>query len=567
VVQEGHAHYVGNSPAHASSDHWFMDYLVSGHADVTTTLRIPDPLPMGQQARLQVDLASLTAATADRQDNRVAIELNGQSVGEAIWGGARYEQASFNVEASRLQPGDNTLRLRLVGSTNAIVYLDRVTVTYDAPWSADQTLPAAVVTGGAFQATVPAATSQTTVYRVGTTGEPAVGTGTSLAGGVLTFGADAGAGSAYAIVTADDPALTIVPRPTATIDLREPGRQAENLIIAPTALLAEAERLAAYRTSQGLKSLAIPVESIYEAFAGGHREPTAIRDFLRWAVHNWQDPKPSYVLLFGDGHYDPLNWANQASPAPNPLPPLMTDTSMVGEVPNDTALASLDGDKGLPSFFIGRLPVNTLAEARLAVDKVIAYEGAEGAWLKEAIGAFDDNDARFEQTLDRVIGQMGDRTWSRFGITQALALKDRLQQGAGLTLYVGHGSDWGWADEDIFNGDDLAAFAPNGRTGLLVAANCLNGYFSSPWYAGLGEALIVQDRAGSVAFLGTSGFTLPANQERMMSDLFRHLSAGRDLGMASTLAKLNLFLRGDPLWHDELSGWVLLGDPATKLHL
>jgi uncharacterized repeat protein (TIGR01451 family) len=563
AVVADHRFYVANTPPHEASDHWFGDYLIASHDAISVPVALQAPTTGGNKARLSVDLASLAGGGNLRPVSQVVITVNGQRVGDARWEGARYERVSFPVDPEILQAGNNTVGLRLQDAPQALVYLDRLSLDYDGAWTSPQVCPVPVGRDGPFQVTVPAA-GTATVYQVDGDGTVTVGDGAEATAGTLRFAGTATANRRYGLISAADDRVAIATRPTAEIDLRDGAWQVDHLIIAPAAFVNEAERLAAYRTGQGLRSQVIPVESIYDTFAGGHRDPAAIRDFLRWAVRHWADPKPSYVLLFGDGHYDPLNWSGLDQPAPNPLPPLMTDTSMVGEVPNDTALVSLDGNKGLPSFFVGRLPVNTAAEAKAAVDKLLAYGDAEGPWLQTAIGAQDNDEARFAQTLDRVVNETEGLTWSRFGVDQALGLKAALREGAGLTVYVGHGSDWGWADENIFSGDDLGDLAANGQTGLVVAANCLNGYFASPWFPGLGESLVQLSQAGASTFLGTSGFTLPANQEKLVADLFRHLQAGRDVGTAMTLAKFNLFLRGDPLWSDEVSGWLLLGDPATQ---
>lgn len=557
-----HRFYVANSPPDAASDHWFGDYLIAGHDAIQVPVTLKAPVTTGHKARIDVDLASLATGGNQRPVSRIRLTVNGQRVGDNQWEGAKYQRLSFPVDPAILRDGANTVGLSLQDAPQAMLYYDRIRLTYDAAWDGQERRPLPLAADGVFQATVPA-DGGATVYQVDADGTVAVGEGAEMAAGTLRFGGTATTTRRYGVVGAPDDRVAIAPRPEPVLDLRDESLRADHLIIAPAAFANEAERLAAYRTAQGLQSRVIPVEQIYETFAGGHRDPRAIREFLRWAAAHWADPKPSYVLLFGDGHYDPLNWSGQDQPAPNPLPPLMTDTSMVGEVPNDTALVSLDGNKGLPSFFVGRLPVNTADEARAAVDKLMAYGDAEGPWLQTAIGAQDNDEARFAQTLDRIVDETADLTWSRFGVDQALNLKAAMQQGAGLTVYVGHGSDWGWADENLFSGDDLPTLAPNGQAGLVVAANCLNGYFASPWFPGLGEAMLQLPQAGASTFVGTSGFTLPANQEKMTADLFRHLQAGRDIGTAMTLAKFNLFLRGDPLWSDEVSGWLILGDPAT----
>ena len=47
----------------------------------------------------------------------------------------------------------------------------------------------------------------------------------------------------------------------------------------------------------------VNITDVYDEFSGGLVDPTAIRDFIKYAYENWRK-KPGYVLLFGDGDYD-----------------------------------------------------------------------------------------------------------------------------------------------------------------------------------------------------------------------------------------------------------------------
>jgi hypothetical protein len=370
-------------------------------------------------------------------------------------------------------------------------------------------------------------------------------------------------GTRYGLIAADDGTVGVQPRPEPGDDLRAAAGAAEYLVLAPSAWLDQAERLAAHRRGQGLSTRVVPLEAIYEQFGGGHAEPQAIRAFVRHAVQHWPDGQPSYVVLFGDGHYDPHHYLGQ--PQPNPLPALFTETAFVGEVPSDTSLVSLDDRQSLPSVMVGRLPVASADEATRLVDKLIAYDAAEGDWLQDSLAVHDDDDPLFDGMTDTATHLLSSRRWQRFGVEAALAMRQRLFAGVGYTLYVGHGSDWGWATENIFSGDDLANWPANGRAGVVMAANCLNAYFASPLFRGLGEAMLTMPGAGATAFIGWTGYTLPTNQSRMLRDFHQHLAAGADLGTALTLTQLQAFLRHDPLWADEVAGSILLGDPAMRL--
>ena len=70
------------------------------------------------------------------------------------------------------------------------------------------------------------------------------------------------------------------------------------VIVTAPAYFYEAQRLAEYRQAHdGLSSIVITPQQIYNEFSSGGQDVTAIRLLMR-------KMKPRYLLLFGDGHYD-----------------------------------------------------------------------------------------------------------------------------------------------------------------------------------------------------------------------------------------------------------------------
>ena len=65
----------------------------------------------------------------------------------------------------------------------------------------------------------------------------------------------------------------------------------------------------------------VDVQDVYDEFSGGVFDAQAIHDFLAYAYANWQPPKPSYVLLVGDGNLNLRNYP--LSHQPNFIPPYM----------------------------------------------------------------------------------------------------------------------------------------------------------------------------------------------------------------------------------------------------
>ena len=83
-------------------------------------------------------------------------------------------------------------------------------------------------------------------------------------------------------------------------DLLDPNIQADFIIITHKTFVPYAEEIAELRNH--LTTKIVTTGDIYFNFNSTVPDPTAIRNFIRYAYNNWQEDKVAYVLLFGDGH-------------------------------------------------------------------------------------------------------------------------------------------------------------------------------------------------------------------------------------------------------------------------
>ena len=71
---------------------------------------------------------------------------------------------------------------------------------------------------------------------------------------------------------------------------------------------------------------------------------------------------------------------------PNHIPPyLACEDIWQGEVPVDARFGDLNDDK-LPDIAVGRIAVDTVEEAAIVVDKILAYDETTRAWLGGSAG-------------------------------------------------------------------------------------------------------------------------------------------------------------------------------------
>jgi hypothetical protein len=65
--------------------------------------------------------------------------------------------------------------------------------------------------------------------------------------------------------------------------------------------------LVAQRAAEGMNVKVVDVEDLFDEFSYGAHTPQAVRDFLAWTKASL-GKAPTYVLLVGDGSYDPRDY-------------------------------------------------------------------------------------------------------------------------------------------------------------------------------------------------------------------------------------------------------------------
>jgi uncharacterized repeat protein (TIGR01451 family) len=577
TVEQADAYFFWRQmPADGKSDYWFMDYLDLAFAnkptsDVTFTLSgvVNDP---AEPVWLDVGLRGEIKEAKVPQNNHVSVSLNGRQVGDVIWGGMDYIRKRLPLPGDLLADGANTVRLTLVtdrGAQTPVALVDSVSLHYARGWQAENgRLTAAVpdpATGVfAVSGLQPA---NAAVYDVTDLQNVRKATGMATAGTVDFADPTASGARRYWIGDATgygQATLTAVP----PSDSLHASQRADYLVISPAGFASQAQRLADYRALQGLQTKVVALPAIYDEFAGGHPEPQAIRDFLAWTQSNWEAPAPAYVVLLGDGSFDYRNdYGDDPANLVNLLPPHLRASLHIGLTPDDNWFASAVGDDDLPDLFIGRLPASTLAEATTMVDKIIAFESSSDTWRQRAVTMPDDNDAAFRRITDGVrLGYAQSFGWQDLAVTNHQGLTTALENGTGLTLFVGHGSTDLWADERALTNDAVDGLTSMDKAGVVVAASCLTAYFHDPYLPSLGETMLRKAGGGAAAYLGGCGYTLPASQEIMLKRFFRFgLTERMTIGAAMTMAKIGMFMDDAPLWREEVGSWTLLGDPAMTM--
>jgi hypothetical protein len=328
--------------------------------------------------------------------------------------------------------------------------------------------------------------------------------------------------------------------------------------------------LLALRQSQGLRTKAVALEDVYDTFGFGEESPEALKDFLAYAYHSWKRPSLRYVVLLGDATYDPKDHLKTG--VKNRIPPVMARTTYLWTA-SDPAYAALNGDDLLPDIAVGRLPAAPIDEARILVDKVVAFETAGRDLSGPAVLVADNADLAgdFEADANEIAatllaGRTVEKVFlSEKGASTRAEIAHALDQGASLLSYVGHGSTAVWASENVWNNLDVNALAAQSQQPLLFTMNCLNGFFHFPPLNSLAEQFVKAEGKGAVAAFSPSGLSLDGPAHVLHKALLTEILSGQHLRLGDAVLAAQGAYADTGAFPELLTIYHLFGGPALKL--
>jgi hypothetical protein len=360
-------------------------------------------------------------------------------------------------------------------------------------------------------------------------------------------------------------------------------------------LLDAATTIAAFRDGE-----VVTTGQIYDEFGWGVPDVTAIRDFLRW---RYQNGSLDWVLLLGDATWDYKGYIAGA-PFPNYVPsyerryllpfgsPYNTDDWFAYLVP-----VRNDSVADYPTVGIARLPAASAEEAMLLVSKQIDYASnpERGPWQNRVILIADDDhltsgceassphtgnveqlsDEAYPQVFEHIKIYLVEYPMEPSGLKPKAKndLIRYLNRGALMTNFVGHGDQYRWTQEEVFNPAAVDLVATGRRETFLIAASCNVSKFDEPDRSSVAETLLRRPGGGTIGSLASTHLAFPLPNQHLNLNVVRRLFPSGDkdptvpIADAVALGKwLTVSESTDPrgYWeNDEL--YALFGDPAQEL--
>ena len=373
------------------------------------------------------------------------------------------------------------------------------------------------------------------------------------------------------------------------------GSPVEMVIVTTADQESEYQRLADFRTRTGLSTVVRTVEWIETNYPRGADPAETIRNFLRDAAAKWGTV---WVLLGGDTGKIPVRH-------------VLSDGFGTEEVTTDLYYGDLDGNWNAdgdsrfgegdlwnaprdlvdlyPDVWVGRLPSNSAAEAKILVDKTLQYSrnpplGYQKDVLLPAEVLFPDNwqpgqTASFDGAIlaeavvdtlppgHRVVRMYENHTaWPGALPEVKSSVVDSIDAGFHLVQFVGHGFintiSVGLGSQTLGN-VDAESFTNGAEQFLLVTMDCTSSAID---FNCIAERFLLNPGGGAVASIGATEVEYPTTAYLYQQEFYHQLFWGGapELGRALSLARVPFVVYSsddNPHRWTQLS-LILLGDPS-----
>lgn len=378
--------------------------------------------------------------------------------------------------------------------------------------------------------------------------------------------------------------------------------QFDFIIITHPDFKAQAERLADFRrTNNNLRTLVVLPSDIYNEFGSGAQDASAIRDFMKMFYDRAgtnENEMPKYLLLFGDGSYDNIGVVKSNT---NYIVTFESRNSITpfGSYVSDDYFGLLDdveGDWDTNPFAdygavaldvaVGRLPVQNPTQAMHMVDKIINYSNVEtfGDWRNKYVLIADDQDDNLhlrhaeghakiirsrntDFNIDKIYldsyQQISTPAGNRYPEVNA-AFNQRVNNGALVINYVGHGGENGLAHEKILTIEDINGWKGFNNMPVLLTATCSFSRWDDPLFQSAGELTLLNPNGGAIALFTTTRIVY-ANENKSINEAFiKSLFDSTNIGSTNTLGDIfrkSKNFNGLGLTINQRN-FTLLGDPS-----
>jgi len=348
-----------------------------------------------------------------------------------------------------------------------------------------------------------------------------------------------------------------------------------------------------HRQQNDMSVIVVTTYEIYNEFGCSQKDPTAIRDFMKMLYDRGQpNNSPKYLLLFGDGSYDPKDRIPGNN---NMIPTYQSSESLkfLGTSVCEDYFGIMGDNEGQDSngsieIGIGRFPVSTVEEARIILNKIEHYSLKNDSimtdWRNTITFVADDENDNIHLQQAEESSRIVAKKYPVFNVNKIYldayplvkipagyrfpeaneAINQAVSKGTLLINYTGHGGETGWSYEQVLTFTDIASWKNKNELPVFVTATCEFSRFDNPERFTAGEMAILHPNGGAIAMYSTTRLALSTSNQHLDTSFFRHLM-DRQNGEYVTMGDLIRISKNNNNNNNNIRNFALLGDPAQRI--
>ena len=369
------------------------------------------------------------------------------------------------------------------------------------------------------------------------------------------------------------------------------------IIVTPKDFLSQANELKLLHETEGLKTLVVLDEEIYNEFSSGEMDPTAIKQFAR-LVYNKQRDNPvnrlKYLLLFGDGTFD---FKNRIKGNNNFLPTFQFEESedFLSAMVSDDYFGMMDDNESLKGsdlldIGVGRMLISNEKQADEMISKIrryISFSENQSDWRSKIVLIADDEEGGYfinkdtepqskfllenhpEINLVKLYSDAFQQVTTAGGERYPKlnnVIDNQFYNGSLVISYVGHGGPSGAAEERILSIDQASNYKNNRNLPLFVSSTCEFTKYDDPTRLSAGEVMYLNPDGGAIALMTTTRPVFFGVNTISGSSFYKNVLQYDTITNSSlTFGEIFRRTKNQSGTSSNRRSFTLIGDPALKI--
>jgi len=384
-------------------------------------------------------------------------------------------------------------------------------------------------------------------------------------------------------------------------NLHATSANTEMIIVTHSDFLIQAEEIAQiHRDYDNMEVKVATTEQVYNEFSCGMPDVSAIRNYMK-LVYFKNNSKLKYLLLLGDGSYK-NKYSPDSENNSNFILTYQTEHSYVQSsdglltTVSDDYFALLNGNegelKGNLDLGVGRMPVKTPEEASEMVAKIRSYLNPEnkGDWQNVLCFIGDDEDSNTHVDDAEQLSTKIDTAYSSFIIKKifldayvqevsavgeeypqaVIDLNNRINKGALIVNYSGHGSEQTLAHERLVTINDINNWSNFEHLSLFFTGTCEFSRFDNysqtdnKTQTSAGEYVFLNPKGGAIAMFTTARVSYSQSNFNLNNNAYDYMFEGDENGRYR-FGDIYMLAKNATTGQNRRY-FALFGDPALQLN-